>query len=176
MYSQDDVQGILDGLRSCVLTNLRQEVRYSRILLPSNADQQWVPVIRLDVEHVWSFKGFQGSLALWIQTNSGSCDRGKLCTVWTAFSTINRDVLLGVGRQNLTFSASAAVHTCRISPVRADLLPHKNNILVFSASGHHGFQVDVKAFWTVGNCKELNQCSFQLYVVTLSVLHRVCIL
>lgn len=26
MYSQEDVEGILDGLRGCVVTNLRQEV------------------------------------------------------------------------------------------------------------------------------------------------------
>ena len=28
MYSQQDVKGILDGLRGCVVTNLRQEVGY----------------------------------------------------------------------------------------------------------------------------------------------------
>ena len=26
MYSQEDVEGMLDGLRGCVVTNLRQEV------------------------------------------------------------------------------------------------------------------------------------------------------
>lgn len=28
MYSQEDVEGILDGLRGCVVTNLRQEVSW----------------------------------------------------------------------------------------------------------------------------------------------------
>lgn len=51
MYSQEDVEDILDGLRGCVVTNLRQEVR-------GNNDRRSISFNQIEIEE--AFRGGGG--------------------------------------------------------------------------------------------------------------------